>query len=85
MLGDRIGLAMVDVALPDASGFRAIQRIVQLRPGLPVIAFSGREERDGILELAYYVGAKAVLRKPVTDDWVSTARMLRGEFRTTLH
>ena len=81
MLGDRIGLAMVDVSQPDGSGFQAIHNLVRQRPGLPVIAFSGREERDAVLELAFYVGAKALLRKPVTDEWVAAAGRL-GAFRT---
>src|SRR5947209_3946761 len=72
----KIALALVDLDLPQVSGFDLIHRIHLLDSGLPVIAMSGVVS-EPVLESAKLLGATATLRKPISDDWRSTIDHVR--------
>lgn len=64
----KIALALVDLDLPQVSGFDLIHRIHRLDSKLPVIAMSGVVS-ESVLESAKLLGATATLRKPISEDW----------------
>jgi len=49
---DRIDAMLVDIGLPDGSGFEVIREARQLRPGLPMAIASGHSDADLITEAA---------------------------------
>lgn len=69
-------LALVDLDLPDESGFDLINEIHTANPALPVIAISGVYAAN-VLESAREFGAVDVLRKPVTKDWAALVDRVR--------
>jgi DNA-binding NarL/FixJ family response regulator len=72
----RITVALVDLDLPQVSGFDLIHRIHLLDSKLPVIAMSGVVS-EPVLESARLLGATAILRKPISDDWRPTIDLVR--------
>ena len=61
--GPAIALALVDCGLPDADGADLCQRLRLVRPGLPVLLTSGREQSELAQALAAD-GPAAFLAKP---------------------
>jgi DNA-binding response OmpR family regulator len=44
--GERFEAALIDLGLPDCSGEDLVHDLRRLRPGLPIIITTGRDERD---------------------------------------
>jgi CheY-like chemotaxis protein len=63
--------------MPSMDGLRLTRELLALRPSASIVAVSGAEMR---LEIARQLGAKAVLRKPVSRiELVQTLRLLTAE------
>lgn len=58
---------LLDLNMPDMSGFAVIEKLAQLQPELPVIILTGQDvgERQRNSDLAHVI---AVLQKPVHDQ-----------------
>lgn len=63
-LMDQAGLAIIDIMLPDGSGFDAITRLRQSSPGAGIIALSARGSSDYVVQ-GLHDGADHYLVKPV--------------------
>ena len=57
-------LVITDLMMPGMDGFALIRRIRQLKPGLPIIIISAKDEPDTIRK-AYQLGVEAYYRKPL--------------------
>jgi CheY-like chemotaxis protein len=44
----QVDLALVDVVMPDMNGVGVVERIHELRPGLPILLFSGYYEHESL-------------------------------------
>ena len=75
-VGTEVHLIMVDLDLPNVSGFEVIQQMRGGFPDIPVIAFSGVMQNE-MLEVAKYLGAKTALRKPITPEWMDAISQAR--------
>ncbi len=64
---DRVSLALLDQTMPDLSGSEVAARMRAVRPGLPVVFFSGYGEAD-LVDAIGRGGATAFLSKPFTQD-----------------
>jgi CheY-like chemotaxis protein len=72
-----IAAVVTDVLMPSMDGLRLTRELLELEPRASIVAISGAEMR---LEIARQVGAKAVLRKPVSRvELVQTLRLLTSE------
>lgn len=70
-----VDLAITDMVMPVMDGLEMIRALVAERPNIRIIAVSGVDDWDNYLKTARRLGAKAVLRKPVSNaDLVSTVR-----------
>lgn len=58
-----VDLVVVDLVMSELEGLELIQRILAIRPDLPVIVITGMTE-SGISQLALRLGATAVVEKP---------------------
>ncbi|MGC1818275.1 MAG: PAS domain S-box protein, partial [Casimicrobiaceae bacterium] len=63
----RIDLVLTDQTMPKMTGLDLAGRVGALRPGLPVILYSGYADNIGADQLAR-CGVRAVLRKPVEPE-----------------
>lgn len=66
-LQDRLNLydaVILDLVLPGIDGFETLQRVRELRPGLPIIMATVRGDRDSV-ERALALGATDFIPKPV--------------------
>jgi len=75
-----IKLVMLDLVLPDATGFSALLRLQHLLPGRPIAIVSSRADAHSIA-LARTFGVAAYLSKsaPVSDLVNAVGGILRGE------
>jgi FixJ family two-component response regulator len=62
-----IACAVLDVKLGGMNGYALHQRLLSLRPGLPVVFISGHGD-DAMEQRALLAGAIAFLRKPIDVD-----------------
>lgn len=70
----QIAAVVTDIMMPSMDGLRLTRELLALQPNACIVAISGAEMR---LEIARQVGAKAVLRKPVSRaELVQTLRLL---------
>lgn len=76
----RIKLVMLDLMLPDATGFSALLRLQQLLPDCPIAIISARADAHSIA-MAKTFGVAAYLNKsaPVSTLVNSVGDILRGE------
>jgi two-component system response regulator PilR (NtrC family) len=74
-LGSELDAILVDLDLGRDTGFELIQRVKNGYPHLPTIAFSGISS-GATLESAMLIGASGILRKPVSEGWVSALRKI---------
>lgn len=76
----RIKLVMLDLILPDATGFSALLRLQQILPGCPIAIVSGRTDAHSIA-MARTFGVAAYLSKsaPVSTLVNAVGDILRGE------
>jgi len=63
----RVDLVLTDQTMPKMTGLELARRIAALRPGLPVILYSGYAENIGAEQLARS-GVRALLAKPVEPE-----------------
>lgn len=69
-----IAAVVTDILMPSMDGLRLTRELLALQPSVSIVAISGAEMR---LEVARQLGAKAVLRKPVSRaELVQTLRLL---------
>jgi DNA-binding NarL/FixJ family response regulator len=73
-------VVLLDLALPDASGLEVLQRLRELRPGLPVLIVSMYPE-DQLGERLLAAGAAGYLTKEAAPEELVRAirRVLRGQ------
>jgi len=78
--GPRIKLVLLDLVLPDVTGFSGLLMLQQLLPDRPIAIVSGRFDTH-IVALAKSFGAAAYLNKsaPVSDLVNAVGAILRGE------
>ena len=60
--GDHIDLLLLDLNLPNKSGWDVFERITSTTPLLPIIIITGRERQS---ELAVAAGVGALMQKPL--------------------
>jgi DNA-binding NarL/FixJ family response regulator len=78
--GARIKLVLLDLMLPDATGFSALIRLQQLLPGVPIAIVSSRADAHTVA-LARTFGVSAYLSKsaPVSSLVNAVGTIMRGE------
>src|SRR3954454_7098874 len=59
-----VDVVVMDVKMPDLDGLQALEKMLQLRPGLPVIMMSGHGTIDTAVK-ATRLGARDFLEKPI--------------------
>lgn len=70
-----VDVTITDIVMPVMDGIEMIRSLVAERPDIRIIAVSGVDDWDNHLKNAQRLGAKAVLRKPVSSqELVSTVR-----------
>jgi len=76
-------LVLTDIIMPDKEGLETIQELMDVSPGIRIIAMSGggRFGPDSYLPLAEKLGAKATLQKPfMREDLLDTVKsVLEGD------
>jgi two-component system capsular synthesis sensor histidine kinase RcsC len=82
MVGDQIGLVLIDLNLPDMNSFDVISQIRRCHPNVRLIAMTGGAS-DDVLDSAKVMGATGMLSKPLSSDvWkdiVNQVRLSRRE------
>jgi DNA-binding NarL/FixJ family response regulator len=68
----RFDMALLDLQLPDQSGFVALERLRKEQPELPVVVISGVEDRATVMR-ALDAGAKAFVPKSADADRTQAA------------
>ncbi len=75
--GRAVDLTITDMVMPVMDGVEMIRTLVAEQPNIRIIAVSGVDDWDNLLKSARSLGAKAVLRKPVSGaELVNTVRRL---------
>jgi FixJ family two-component response regulator/putative methionine-R-sulfoxide reductase with GAF domain len=74
----RIGVVVLDVGLPDASGIEVLKKLRQERPLLRVIVVSTEDDQEVVLE-ALRMGACDYLAKPLHEEELVLAVRRAGE------
>lgn len=69
---DKFDLVITDLSMPDMTGERLAQEVMNMRPGIPIIMCSGFGERIW-REKAKKMGARAFIRKPFTFQGLAKA------------
>lgn len=64
---DKFDLMITDLTMPNMSGRELIKRVLQIRPGLPIIVFTGLKD-DGVSEELEQLGVASVVEKPVLNN-----------------
>jgi DNA-binding NarL/FixJ family response regulator len=81
VIGENEGLdlAIVDISMPGMSGIDLIKRLVEIRPGLPILVMSMHDE-SLYSDRAYRAGAKGyVMKQEASDKLLSAVRkVLKG-------
>jgi CheY-like chemotaxis protein len=75
-----VDVTITDMRMPVMDGLEMIRAMVAEQPSIRIIAVSGVDDWDNYLKTARSLGAKAVLRKPVSSaELVNTVRRVLTE------
>jgi CheY-like chemotaxis protein len=75
-----VDVTITDMMMPVMDGLELIRALVAEQPSIRIIAVSGVDDWDNYLKTARALGAKAVLRKPVSSaELVNTVRRVLTE------
>ncbi len=78
--GQAVDVTITDMMMPVMDGLELIRALVAEQPSIRIIAVSGVDDWDNYLKTARALGAKAVLRKPVSSaEIVNTVRRVLTE------
>ncbi|HZJ16697.1 MAG TPA: response regulator [Chthoniobacteraceae bacterium] len=66
LTGNRPDCAVLDLHMPDMTGFEVLARLADMQIGVPVVAMTGHDAPHAE-EIARRFGAAAYLRKPMND------------------
>jgi CheY-like chemotaxis protein len=78
--GRAVDVTITDMMMPVMDGIELIRALVAEQPSIRIIAVSGVDDWDNYLKAARSLGAKAVLRKPVSSaELVNTVRRVLTE------
>ena len=66
LAGEPPDCAVLDLHMPDMTGFGVLARLAEMGAGVPVVVITGHDT-SGAEELAMRSGAAAYLRKPIND------------------
>ena len=85
-LGAELGLVMLDLGLPDASGIEALERMRAAVPAVPVIVVSGGDD-PSIIDAAFSHGARGYVPKNSSGPALRAAveTVLSGEMYVPPH
>lgn len=75
-------LVLTDIIMPDKEGLETIQELLEICPGMKIIAMSGGGKfgPDSYLPLAQKLGAKATLQKPfMREELINTINQVLEE------
>lgn len=68
----KLDAVVMDIEMPELDGVEATRRLHELRPGLPVVAISGHDYEERVLEIRA-AGAVDYVRKSRVDDDLAVA------------
>jgi two-component system, chemotaxis family, chemotaxis protein CheY len=78
--GRTVDVTITDMMMPVMGGIEMIRALRAEQPGIRIIALSGVDDWDNYLKTARSLGAKAVLRKPVSSaELVSTVKRVLAD------
>jgi len=81
-----IAAAVIELELPVVNGVDLIGRLTSLEPKPKKIIATTFLEYEPLLELAKYMGADEIVRKPVPEEkWVETVRQVLVEYSGNGH
>ena len=66
---EKIDLVLLDINMPVMDGFEVLERIHQIKPGLPVIMLSARQEKSDVID-GFRKGADDYVSKPFSVEEV---------------
>jgi CheY-like chemotaxis protein len=61
-------IILTEIVMPEVEGLHLIQKLLQLKPSLRIIAMSGAHRAESYLATAKLLGAKATLTKPLPAE-----------------
>lgn len=69
-LAERLGVdgVVMDIEMPVVDGVEATRRLLELSPGLPIVAISGHDYEERVLEIRSAGAADYVRKARVADD-----------------
>ena len=66
---DRFDLALLDHGMADITGLELAQRFRRIRPGFPVVLYTGYLDRPSAVEIeAAGIGRKAIFKPPTSEE-----------------
>jgi YesN/AraC family two-component response regulator len=78
----KLDIALMDVSMPEMDGVTAIEKMLEVQPGLGCIVISAERDSD-TLRRAMSIGAKGYLIKPATsEEFVETFRRVANLVQT---
>lgn len=81
-----VAAAVVELELPVVNGLDVIARLTSLQPKPKIIIATTFLEYEPLLELAKYMGADEIVRKPVPEEtWIETVRQFLREYAGNGH
>jgi DNA-binding NarL/FixJ family response regulator len=72
-------VVVMDISMPELSGAKAAQLLIQKRPGLRVLALSVHEEKGYLRELLAAGVAGYVLKRSAADELISAIRVVANQ------